>query len=92
MIDLMFKELNNKIGNYDKKYLNSLYNLWKKNDETLPKRKKSKEKSNNSSTISSSDSNDDINKNKKLTSNSFQDMNNLSEDEKDEKQKTSKSI
>ena len=91
-LNKIFWLLNNKIGNYDKKYLNSLYNLWKKNDETLPKRKKSKEKSNNTSTISSSDSNDDINKNKKLTSNSFQDMNNLSEDEKDEKQKTSKSI
>ena len=91
-LNKIFWLLNNKVGNYDKKYLNSLYNLWKKNDETLPKRKKSKEKSNNTSTISSSDSNDDINKNKKLTSNSFQDMNNLSEDEKDEKQKTSKSI
>ena len=91
-LNKIFWLLNNKIGNYDKKYLASLYNLWKKNDETLPKRKKSKEKSNNTSTISSSDSNDDINKNKKLTSNSFQEMNNLSEDEKDEKQKTSKSI
>ena len=91
-LNKIFWLLNNKIGNYDKKYLASLYNLWKKNDETLPKRKKSKEKSNNTSTISSSDSNDDIKKNKKLTSNSFQEMNNLSEDEKDEKQKTSKSI
>ena len=91
-LNKIFWLLNNKIGNYDKKYLASLYNLWKKNDETLPKRKKSKEKSNNTSTISSSDSNDDIKKNKKLTSNSFQEMNNLSDDEKNEKQKTSKSI
>ena len=91
-LNKVFWLLNNKIGNYDKKYLTSLYNLWKKNDENLPKRKKSKENSNNNSTISSSDSSDNIKNKEKLTSNSFQDMNNLSEDDKDEKQKTSKSI
>ena len=78
---------NNKIGKYDAKYLNSLYKLWIKNKETLPKKNK-----NNNSSISSSDSSDENNKHKKIGSNSFHEGNNLSEDEKDEKQKTSKSI
>ena len=90
-LNKIFWLLNNKIGKYDQKYLKSLYNLWIKNNETLPKRKKSKEENNNSSISSNSESNED-NKHKKLMSNSFQDGNNLSEEEKDEKQKTSKSI
>ena len=90
-LNKIFWLLNNKIGKYDQKYLKSLYNLWIKNNETLPKRKKSKEENNNSSISSNSESNED-NKHKKLLSNSFQDGNNLSEEEKDEKQKTSKSI
>ena len=90
-LNKIFWLLNNKIGKYDQKYLKSLYNLWIKNNETLPKRKKSKEENDNSSISSNSESNED-NKHKKLMSNSFQDGNNLSEEEKDEKQKTSKSI
>ena len=90
-LNKIFWLLNNKIGKYDQKYLKSLYNLWIKNNETLPKRKKSKEENDNSSISSNSESNED-NKHKKLLSNSFQDGNNLSEEEKDEKQKTSKSI
>ena len=70
-----------------------MYKLWIKNKETIPKRNKSKERSNNNSTISSSsESNDGNKKHKKILSNSFQDVNNLSEDDKDEKQKTAKSI
>ena len=92
-LNKIFWLLNNKIGNYDQKYLNSLYKLWIKNKETIPKRNKSKEGSNNNSTISSSsESNDGNKKHKKILSNSFQDVNNLSEDDKDEKQKTAKSI
>ena len=92
-LNKIFWLLNNKIGNYDQKYLNSLYKLWIKNKETIPKRNKSKERSNNNSTISSSsESNDGNKKHKKILSNSFQDVNNLSEDDKDEKQKTAKSI
>ena len=33
--------LNNKIGLYDQEYLNSLYKLWKKNNEQIPKRNNS---------------------------------------------------
>ena len=82
----IFWLLNNKIGKYDQKYLNSLYQLWIKNKETLFKREK---EGNNNSTISSSSEPNDENKKQ---SNSFQDCNNLSEDDKDEKQKTAKSI
>ena len=89
-LNKIFWLLNNKIGNYDQKYLNSLYNLWIKNNETIPKR--NKKEGNNSSTISSSSESCDDKKHKTMLSNSFQDMNNLSEDDKDEKQKTAKSI
>ena len=64
-----------------------------KNNERLPKRNdidknKSKENSDNS-TISSSDSTDENKKHKKLLSNSFQNVDNLSDDEK---QNTANSI
>ena len=68
--------------------------LWIKNNEKLPKREesqenKSKDDSNNS-TISSSDSTDENKKkHKKILSNSFQNMDTISDDEK---QKTVKSI
>ena len=92
-LNKIFWLLNNKIGIYDQEYLNSLYKLWMKNNEKIPKRNqenknKSKEDSNNS-TISSSDSTDENKKHKKLLSNSFQNVDNLSEDEK---QNTVKSI
>ena len=92
-LNKIFWLLNNKIGIYDQEYLNSLYKLWMKNNEKIPKRNdnadsKSKESSNNS-TISSSDSTDENKKHKRLLSNSFQNVDNLSEDEK---QNTVKSI
>ena len=92
-LNKIFWLLNNKIGIYDQEYLNSLYKLWMKNNEKIPKRNdnmdnKSKDSSNNS-TISSSDSTDENKKHKKLLSNSFQNVDNLSEDEK---QNTVKSI
>jgi hypothetical protein len=93
-LNKIFWLLNNKIGIYDQEYLNSLYKVWIKNNEKIPKRNdteknKSKDSSNNNSTISSSDSTDENKKHKKLLSNSFQNMDNLSEDEK---QNTIKSI
>jgi hypothetical protein len=92
-LNKIFWLLNNKIGIYDQSYLNSLYKLWMKNNERLPKRNdidknNSKENSDNS-TISSSDSTDENKKHKKLLSNSFQNMDNLSDDEK---QNTANSI
>ena len=92
-LNKIFWLLNNKIGIYDQEYLTSLYKLWMKNNEKIPKRNnvnnKSKESDENNSTISSSDSTDENKKHKKLLSNSFQNGDNLSEDEK---QNTVKSI
>ena len=85
-LNKIFWLLNNKIGKYDQQYLSSLYKLWKKNNETLPR--KNKEGSNNSTISSNSETSEE----NKKQSNSFQDVNNLSEDDKDEKQKTAKSI
>ena len=84
-LNKIFWLVNNKVGIYDLKYLRSLNKIWIKNNETLPKKNK------DNSTISSSDSSDEK-KHEKIKSNSFHDVNNLSEDDKDEKQKTSKSI
>ena len=107
-LNKIFWLLNNKIGNYDKEYLDSLHKLWIKNNEQLPKRSQSKDdheetKSNDSneepngenkkrkesskgdkSTISSSDSSDGNKKHKKLMSNSFQNMDNSSDDGKED--------
>ena len=107
-LNKIFWLLNNKIGNYDKEYLESLHKLWIKNHEQLPKRSEVKEekeeiKSNNSggsgningrnkkskensdkSTISSSDSSNGNKKHKKLMSNSFQNMDNSSDDGKED--------
>ena len=92
-LNKVFWLLNNKIGIYDQEYLNSLYKLWQKNNGNIPKRNdieknNSKENSDNS-TISSSDSTDENKKHKKLLSNSFQNVDNLSDDEK---QNTANSI
>lgn len=86
--------LNNKIGIYDQEYLNSLYKLWKKNNEQIPKRNNSQEeetksnggnkkgKSNSDkSTISSSDSSDGDKNHKKILSNSFQNLDNSSSED-----------
>ena len=107
-LNKIFWLLNNKIGNYDKEYLESLHKLWIKNHEQLPKRSEVKEekeeiKSNDSggsgningrnkkskensdkSTISSSDSSNGNKKHKKLMSNSFQNMDNSSDDGKED--------
>ena len=93
-LNKIFWLLNNKIGKYDSDYLSSLYKLWIKNNEKLPKREESKENKSkddsNNSTISSSDSTDENKKkHKKILSNSFQNMDTISDDEK---QKTVKSI
>ena len=86
-LNKIFWLLNNKIGNYDLEYLNSLYKLWIKNNQQIPKVKKSNEKEeikcNNKSTISSSDSSDGEKKHKNMKSNSFQNMDSNSEDGKE---------
>ena len=42
-LNKIFWLLNNKIGNYDKEYLESLHKLWVKNNEQIPKRNENKE-------------------------------------------------
>ena len=74
-LNKIFWLLNNKIGIYDQEYLNSLYKLWKKNNEQIPKRNDDKEedtKSNNSNSNSNSNSNgnDNDGRNKKNKENS----------------------
>ena len=113
-LNKIFWLLNNKIGIYDQEYLNSLYKLWVKNKEQLPKSQrgnkdkvedekinstenqnpphpKNKNMSDDNSTISSSDSSDKnkIKKHKKLMSNSFQNVDNSTDNER---QDTAKSI
>ena len=94
LVTLIFKSLNrifwllnNKIGIYDQEYLASLYRLWIKNNQEIPKSKK-KNQSDKSTNDSSDVSSEKISEN--IKSNSFQntDGNN---DEK-EKQKTVKTI
>ena len=96
-LNKIFWLLNNKIGKYDLDYLNSLQKLWEKNNGKIPKRKeengeiktkdinendKKTKESSDKSTISSSDSTDENKNHKKILSNSFQNMDTLSEDEK----------
>ena len=70
-LDYIFYAFNNKIGKYDLNYLNSLNNLWIKNNKKIPKIQKNIRKNNDSKI--SSDSNDSY-ENQKIKSNSFQNM------------------
>ena len=85
-LNKIFWLLNNKIGKYDYDYLNSLYKLWIKNNQNIPKNnteeQEIKRKDNNSKISYSDSSDDDSHKNKKK-SNSFQNTDsNSSEDGK----------
>ena len=71
--------LNNKIGNYDREYLNSLHRLWIKNKE-IPRIKNKNETNTDSSNTSSSDTSSE-NRNKGIRSNSFQNTDENSSDE-----------
>lgn len=101
-LDRTFYMFNSKIGIYDQEYLNSLYKLWKKNNEQIPKRNNSQEEetkineskknktNSDKSTISSSDSSDGDKKHKKIMSNSFQNLDNSSSE--DAKEDTCNSV
>jgi hypothetical protein len=84
-LNKIFWLLNNKIGKYDYDYLNSLYKLWIKNNQNIPKNnteeQEIKRKDNNSKISYSDSSDDDSHKNKKK-SNSFQNTDSNSEDGK----------
>jgi hypothetical protein len=68
-LNKIFWLLNNKIGKYDYDYLNSLYKLWIKNNQNIPKNnteeQEIKRKDNNSKISYSDSSDDDSHKNKK---------------------------
>ena len=63
--------LNNKIGIYDREYLNSLYRLWIKNNKEIP-RAKNKNKTNIDNNINFSSDTSSENNGKIIRSNSFQ--------------------
>ena len=86
-LNKIFYLLNNKIGIYDQEYLNSLYRLWIKNNREIPRNKAHSDKS---TTNTSSDSSSE-NSYKDVKSNSFQNTDGNSSDEK-ERQHTSKSF
>ena len=87
-LNKIFWLLNNKIGLYDQEYLNSLYKLWIKNQRKIPK---SRHKANSDkSTTTSSDSSSESSY-KDIKSNSFQNTDGNSGDEK-ERQHTSNSF
>ena len=96
-LNKIFWLYNNKIGKYDYDYLSSLYRLWIKNNQQIPKTQnnpqkeenKNKLNKNNNHSEKSSDSSDDDQVKKGVKSNSFQNVDSNSEDGKD---KTSKSF
>ena len=85
-LNKVFYLINNRIGKYDQKYLNSLYNLWLKNNKEIPKNfsDKSTTTSSHSSHSSSNSSYEGI------KSKSYQNSDGNSSDEK--RQHTSKSF
>ena len=90
-LNKIFWLLNSKVGIYDQEYLNSLYRLWKKNNEKIPinhkndlnniTRNSDNHNSSNNSLDSSTDSNSS--KSKKGLSASFQDENSLNNSRQD---------
>jgi hypothetical protein len=82
-LNKIFWLLNNKIGIYDQEYLGSLYRLWIKNNQTIPRRKMKSpsDKSTNDSSDSSSEKSSH-----NIKSNSFQNTDENS-DEKEAKRK-----
>ena len=90
-LNKIFWLLNSKVGIYDQEYLNSLYRLWKKNNEKIPinhkndlnniTRNSDNHNSSNNSLDSSTDSNSS--KSKKGLSASFQDENSLDNSRQD---------
>ena len=82
IFNLIFWLLNNKIGIYDQEYLNSLYKLWIKNNKEIPRTKNKKKTNSDRSTTSSSDISSE-NSSKEIKSNSFQNTDGNSSDEKE---------
>jgi len=87
-LNKIFWLLNNKIGIYDQKYLNSLYKLWIKNNKQIPKTR-NKNHSDKSTTTSSDSSSEKSYKD--IKSNSYQNSDNNSYED-DRKQRTSNSF
>ena len=87
-LNTIFFILNNKIGIYDQEYLNSLYKLWIKNNQKIPKMRNKNHS--DKSTTSSSDSSSETSC-KDIKSNSYQNTDGNSSDDKGS-QHTSKSF
>lgn len=81
-LNKIFWLLNNKIGIYDQEYLNSLYKLWIKNNKEIPRTKNKNKTNSDKSTTSSSDTSSE-NISKEIKSNSFQNTDGNSSDEKE---------
>ena len=81
-LNKIFWLLNNKIGIYDQEYLNSLYKLWIKNNKEIPRTKNKNKTNSDRSTTSSSDTSSE-NSSKEIKSNSFQNTDGNSSDEKE---------
>ena len=81
-LNKIFWLLNNKIGIYDQEYLHSLYKLWIKNNREIPKTR-NKNHSDKSTTSSSESSNDSIGD--AIKSNSYQNSDGNSSEDKDRK-------
>ena len=88
-LNFVFYIINNKIGKYDQKYLNSLYKLWLKNNKEIPKNFSDKS---TTSSSHSSHSNHSSNHSsyEDIKSKSYQNSDGNSSDEK--REKTSKSF
>ena len=91
-LNKIFWLLNSKVGIYDQEYLNSLYKLWKKNNEKIPiinqeeinnNSKNNDLSKNNSSNNSFSSTDSNSSKSRKGISASFQDENSLNNSRQD---------
>jgi hypothetical protein len=91
-LNKIFWLLNSKVGIYDQEYLNSLYRLWKKNNEKIPIKiqeeinnnsKNNDLSKNNSSNNSFSSTDSNSSKSRKGISASFQDENSLDNSRQD---------
>ena len=81
-LNKIFWLFNNKIGIYDQEYLNSLYKLWIKNNQEMPKTR-NKNHSDKSTTSSSESSSN--NSYKDIKSNSYQNTDNNSTDDRNQR-------
>ena len=81
-LNKIFWLFNNKIGIYDQEYLNSLYKLWIKNNQEMPKTRNKNHSDKSTTSSSESSSNNSF---KDIKSNSYQNTDNNSSDDRKER-------